>query len=384
MILRDILGIVFLGFCGILNAQDLPHPKHNLRYHFLHFDYPFNTKVDKNITKCISEKYHPIGSDTFKFFLKVEEQLGYDTIRANGVEFYMSPFYIQRHEVSNKEYKDFLNDSNCAQRKSQKISQQWLMPETNIWGSNVNYQDPENPYNKWYFAHQAYNDYPVVGVSQFQATEYCNWLESKLNESLKSSIPDGYRIEVDLPTAAEFYASVDACILKPTIEKRNKNTRFSSPVFEYIFEQAPANSLNYKGSMTDRMAVLQKNKMIPMSVNQILPEGFPQVHHLLGNVSEWTSTRAFGHLYNHKDYIYTTFGKIIPNLAETHKQEVLNTYLREEASLKTHFAIKGGSWSEDLFYLDPTSVEFGRGDQKNAFTGFRTVIRLKALKNKDK
>ena len=77
--------------------------------------------------------------------------------------------------------------------------------------------------------------YPVVGVSQFQATEYCNWLESKLNESLKSSIPDGYRIEVDLPTAAEFYASVDACILKPTIEKRNKNTRFSSPVFEYIF-----------------------------------------------------------------------------------------------------------------------------------------------------
>jgi formylglycine-generating enzyme required for sulfatase activity len=71
-------------------------------------------------------------------------------------------------------------------------------------------------------------------------------------------------------------------------------------------------------------------------------------------------------------------------LAETHKQEVLSTYLRDERSLKMHFAIKGGSWAEDIFYLDPTSVEIGRGDQKNSFTGFRTVIRLKASKNKDK
>jgi hypothetical protein len=87
MILRDILGVAFLGICGFLNAQELPHPKHNLRYHFLHFDYPFKTKVDKSITKCIAEKYHPIGADTFNFFLKIEEQLGYDTIRANGQNF---------------------------------------------------------------------------------------------------------------------------------------------------------------------------------------------------------------------------------------------------------------------------------------------------------
>ena len=290
---------------------------------------------------------------------------------------------MKRFTQLNKEYREFLYDSNCAQRKASKLTQQWLTPETNVWGMNVNYQEPDNPYNKWYFSHPAYNDYPVVGVSQFQATEYCNWLEAKLNETYKNSIPEGYKIEVDLPTAAEFYATVDDCILKPTIEKRNKNTRFASPVFEYIFEQAPPYSLNYKGTMTDRMAVLQKNKMIPMSVIQNIPEGYPKVHHLLGNVSEWTSTRAWGHLYNHKDFIYTTFGKIIPNLAETHKPEILSTYLREEASLKMHFAIKGGSWAEDIFYLDPTSVEIGRGDQKNAYTGFRTVIRLKALKNKD-
>ncbi len=381
LFLRDIFFALTFAACAFLNAQDLPHPKHNLRYHFMHFDHPFNTKVDKVVSKCIADKYHPIGSDTFKFFLKVEEQLGYDTIRANGAEFYMSPFYIQRHEVSNKEYKEFLNDSNSAQRKKSKLSQKWLQPETNLWGSDVNHQEPDNPYNKWYFQHEAYNDYPVVGISQFQATEYCNWLESKYNEAYKSSIPQGYKIEVDLPTAAEFYASVDACILKPTIEKRNKSTRFSSPVFEYIFEQTAYNAINYKGANTDRMAILQKNRMIPVSVNQNIPEGYPQVHHLLGNVNEWTSTRAWGHLYNHKDYIYTTFGKIVPNFDEAHKPEVLATYLRDDQALKTHFVKKGGSWGEDLFYLDPTSVEIERGDKKSALTGFRTVIRLKRLVN---
>ena len=343
----------------------------------MHFDHPFKTKVDKNFSKCVNEQYHPIGVDTFKFYLKIEEQLGYDTIRANGAEFYMSPFYIQRHEVTNKEYRDFLNDSNCAQRKQSMLSQRWLMPETNLWGSNVNYQEPNNPYNKWYFAHEAYNNYPVVGVSQFQATEYCNWLESKLNETFKNAIPVGYKIEVDLPTSAEFYAAVDHCILKPTIEKRNKNTRFASPIFEYIFEQTPVNSLNYKGTFTDRMAVLQKSKMIPFSVNQTIPEGFPLVHHLLGNVNEWTSTRAWGHLYNSKDYIYTTFGKIVPNFDEQHKPEVLATYLREEPLMKIHFVKKGGSWGQDIFYMDPTSVEIERGDKKSSLTGFRTVIRLK-------
>lgn len=378
--LKDIFIAFMCVSCASAQAQELPHPKHNLRYHFLHFDHPFQTKVDPQISKKLNDKFQPIGFDTLKFYLKIEEQLGYDTIRANASEFYLSPFYIQRHEVSNLEYRNFMNDTNSVFRKKSGLTQKWLMPETNIWGSNVNYQEPENPYNKWYFSHEAYNNYPVVGVSQFQATEYCNWLESKLNDSFKNFIPKGYRIEVDLPTAAEFYAAVDFCILKPTKEKRNSKTRFTSPVFEYLFEQTSPKSINFRVSYTDRMAVLQKNvAAIPTSTTQTIPNGYPQVHHLLGNVSEWTSTRAWGHLYNNKDYIYTTFGKIVPNFDEEHKAEILATYLRNEESMKIHFVKKGGSWDQDLFYLDPSAVEIDRGDKKNSHTGFRTVIRLKPL-----
>jgi formylglycine-generating enzyme required for sulfatase activity len=79
----------------------------------------------------------------------------------------------------------------------------------------------------------------VVGVSQFQATAYCDWLESKLNESLKSVIPKGYKIVVDLPTSAEFYAAVDACILKPTIKsKRNDLQKYFQKEIDFMYKNA--------------------------------------------------------------------------------------------------------------------------------------------------
>jgi len=378
MILRDILCFVLLGIFSSTHAQDLPHPKYNLRYHFLHFDHPQKTKVDEKISKEIIKKYQPIGQDTFDFYIKIQEQLGYDTIRANGSSFLVSPFYFQRFEVSNKEYREFLNDSLHPLRIKSKISQKWLTPDSNVWTDRFVWNEA---YKQYYFQHKAYDNYPVVGVSQFQATAYCDWLESKLNESLKSVIPKGYKIVVDLPTSAEFYAAVDECILKPTIKfNQKKINRFEPAVYQYVFENMPPYAVNFKQVFTDRMAIIESNRyIIPANVIQDIPKGYLQVHHLLGNVSEWTSTRAWGHLYNNKDFTYTRQGKIVPNLDETHKPEVLCTYLRDDASLKTHFVVKGGSWLQDLFYIDPSSVEIYRGDQKNAFIGFRTVIRLKAL-----
>ena len=377
MILRDILCFVLFGIISSIQAQDLPHPKYNLRYHYTHFDHPQKTKVDEKISKELIKKYQPIGLDTFDFYIKIENQLGYDTIRAYEISFPVSPFYIQRFEVSNKEYHEFLNDSLNPARIQAKLTQRWLTPDVNVWIDKSNYSEA---YQQYYFQHKAYDNYPVVGISQFQATAYCDWLEVKLNESLKSLIPKGYKLIVDLPTSAEFYAAVDECILKPTIKFNQKKTnRFILP-YQYVFENMPPYAVNFRHVLTDRMAQIEINTNVnPTDVIQDIPKGYLQVHHLLGNVSEWTSTRAWGHLYNNKDFVYTTQGKIVPNLDETHKPEVLNTYLRDDASLKTHFVVKGGSWMQDLFYLDPSSIEINRGDKKNAYTGFRTVIRLKAL-----
>lgn len=377
MRLRDVL-IAILCIVPISNfAQNLPHPKYNLRYHFTHFDHPLNGVENAKLTKALHDRYQAIGNDSNKIIVNINDQLGYDTIRSNSQSFLESPFYIQRHEVTNLEYLTFLNDTTSKQKKEANLTKKWLSPDESVWFNPGTFNEP---YRSFYFKHKAYSNYPVVGVSQYQATAYCNWLEEKLNTEFANVIPKGYTIIVDLPTAAEFYTAVDECILKPHRSNYSRAYHFSSPVFRYIFETMPPNSVNFREASTDRMATLcNSHNLNVTSVEQEIPKGYLNVHHLLGNVSEWTSTRAMGHLYNNKDYIYTTLGKIIPNLEETHKPEVLSTYLRSEPSLQSHFVIKGGSWYEDLFYLDPSSVQLGRGDKKTAYIGFRTVIRLKAL-----
>ena len=79
------------------------------------------------------------------------------------------------------------------------------MPDTSVWrGINENLW----VMGKYYFSHEAYNQYPVVGVSQYQATQYCNWLEIQLNKEYRKWLPAGYKIEVDLPTQAEYVKAV--------------------------------------------------------------------------------------------------------------------------------------------------------------------------------
>jgi hypothetical protein len=156
MILRDIVGFLLLVFFSSIQAQDLPHPKFNLRYYFTHFDHPLNTKVDENISKELIKKYQPIGRDTFDFYIKIQEQLGYDTIRANETSFLVSPFYVQRFEISNKEYLEFLNDSLNPARIQSKLTQKWLTPDANVWLDKSNYSEA---YQLYYFQHKAYENY---------------------------------------------------------------------------------------------------------------------------------------------------------------------------------------------------------------------------------
>jgi gliding motility-associated lipoprotein GldJ len=40
------------------------------------------------------------------------------------------------------------------------------------------------PYVQYYFRHPSYNDYPVVGVSWLQATDYCAWRTDRVNEGV--------------------------------------------------------------------------------------------------------------------------------------------------------------------------------------------------------
>jgi formylglycine-generating enzyme required for sulfatase activity len=364
---------ISMVFAVPVAAQEVPIPAYQLKYWCDPYEYPLGgielEKPPKKLDKFLSQTYFNVvnaktGTDVTFF-----PQWGYDSIRCIPKSFKISPFYIQKKEVTNAEYREFLADSNSAFFTEGKISSQWAHPDTNVWlqGDNAFML----PFVSYYFKHPAYSKYPVVGVSQYQATQYCNWLEEKLNAKFKDLLPKGYVILVDLPTQAEFVKAVN-------VSTRQSATHpIQNPALDYIkyWVQSNLGNINMGPIKTLRLADLYSKN--PDFFHLLTTEGDIDLpSHLLGNVAEWTSTSAKGKLYNNLKYVYTMSERLIPNPDITATAEQLQSYLHEDTDLKSHYMLKGGSWLDEFHYVDPSAIMFKRGDYKAANVGFRTVIRI--------
>lgn len=137
----------------------------------------------------MSEKKHiKTIQKQFQFVPSGKVILADDTLSVQG-------FKMLDHEVTNMEYRAFLSDMGA--RKPE------ILPELQIDKEGWAKRFPEGfvkPMDELYFTHQAYNEYPVINISQFAAKEYCKWLTEKLNEN--KSLEE--RIVVRLPKRAEF------------------------------------------------------------------------------------------------------------------------------------------------------------------------------------
>lgn len=90
----------------------------------------------------------------------------------------VSSFYMDQTEVRNVDYREYLNwlkrvfiDQPEVHRKA--------LPDTLVWRSKMAYNEP---YVKYYLRHPSYNNYPVVGVSWLQASDYTTWRTDRVNE----------------------------------------------------------------------------------------------------------------------------------------------------------------------------------------------------------
>lgn len=366
-----VLLLVGVLFTSNLKAQEVPIPAYQLKYWCDPYEYPLQginlNKPSKKLKKFINESYFEAVNETSGDQVTFYPQWGYDSIRCIPKTFKISPFYIQKNEVSNEEYREFIADSASDFFQKGKISSTWVHPDTNVWlqGDNVYMV----PFVSYYFKHPAYSKYPVVGVSQYQATQYCNWLEQKLNREFGQELPKGYRFLVDLPTQAEFVKAANAAI-RQSMSSQNDNKEYD---FIKYWVQSNLNQINMGPIKTLRLADLY-NKNFFHIVSGESKEKFPS--HLLGNVAEWTSTAAKGKLFNNLEYVYTMSERLIPNPDITASPEQLKNILHRDSDLKTHFMLKGGSWSDEFHYIDPSAIMFKRGDYKSASVGFRTVIRV--------
>lgn len=90
----------------------------------------------------------------------------------------VASFYIDECEISNANYREWLYWIN---RVYDEYRDQYrkALPDTLVWRRPLAYNEP---YVENYLRHPAYSDYPVVGVSWIQATNYCKWRTDRVNE----------------------------------------------------------------------------------------------------------------------------------------------------------------------------------------------------------
>jgi sulfatase modifying factor 1 len=92
----------------------------------------------------------------------------------------VASFYLDETEVRNVDYLEYLYWTKRVFRDYPEIYRKAL-PDTLVWRRKLGFNEP---YVDYYFRHPSYYEYPVVGVSWIQASEYCKWRTDRVNEDI--------------------------------------------------------------------------------------------------------------------------------------------------------------------------------------------------------
>jgi formylglycine-generating enzyme required for sulfatase activity len=196
----------------------------------------------------------------------------------------LQAFKMLDHEVTNLEYRTFLTDIETKEpellSKLQIDKEGWVkrFPEGYV-----------KPMDKLYYTHEAYNDYPVVNISQFAAKEYCKWLTSKLNENKSKE----EQIIVRLPKRSEFIRAGAGSNYNYQYAWGNNYLTNSEGKFLCNFTRIPyANmSRGENGKLIIKngrpeLDHMSDGTMYMAKVKSYYPSEF-ELYNLNGNVAEW-------------------------------------------------------------------------------------------------
>lgn len=91
----------------------------------------------------------------------------------------VSSFYMDQTEIRNFDYLEYLYWVRRVFGIDYPEVWNKAVPDTLVWRSKLGYNEP---LVELYLRHPSYRDYPVVGVSWIQATNYCAWRTDRVNE----------------------------------------------------------------------------------------------------------------------------------------------------------------------------------------------------------
>ncbi|MEL6975526.1 MAG: gliding motility lipoprotein GldK [Bacteroidota bacterium] len=210
-----------------------------------------------------------------------------------------------------------------------------IYPDTTVWIRDFEYSYNEPMHND-YFWHDAYSDYPVVGVNWMQAKAFCNWRTKFKNDDQKSRGRQ-FVNQFRLPTEAEWEYAARGGIEGGTYP-------WGGP---YVISDTGCFMANFKPQRGDYAA---DAALYTVEAKSYEPNDY-NLYNMAGNVSEWTSSSFDQGAY---EYLST----MNPNIGSGKNQRKV---------------IRGVSWKDVDYFLQVSTRDYEYRDSARSYIGFRTV-----------
>jgi gliding motility-associated lipoprotein GldK len=211
-----------------------------------------------------------------------------------------------------------------------------IYPDTTAWIKDFAYSYNEPMHNS-YFWHQAYGDYPVVGVSWNQSKAFCAWRTMYKNGYIKKKKGRDQVNEFRLPTEAEWEYAARGGIEGATYP-------WGGP---YAKNDRGCFLANFKPVRGDYAA---DGALYTVEAKSYEPNDF-NLYNMAGNVAEWTESSYFAESY---EFVST----MNPNVSDRTNQRKV---------------VRGGSWKDVGYMLQVSTRDFEYADSARSYIGFRTV-----------
>ena len=286
---------------------------------------PLNWDVDLFALKESPDKYYVEAIDSL--YIEQEDAVaGIRTFKTEYIKYYYSEFDLEKAARKGANRKDY----------KIKVEPLPIYPDTTVWIKDFNYSY-NDPMHQDYFRHQAYGDYPVVGVKWDQAKAFCHWRTKKKNDYLRGKKNAAAVPVFRLPTEAEWEYAARGGLQFATYPWGTGSTTSDRGCFLANFKPVRGDYAVDGALYTVEAKSYNANDY--------------GLYNMAGNVSEWTSTAYNGASY----YLSSTMN---PNVEDRKNKRKI---------------VRGGSWKDVAYFLEVGTRDFEYADTARSFIGFRTV-----------
>ena len=210
-----------------------------------------------------------------------------------------------------------------------------VYPDTTAWIRDFAYSYNEPMHND-YFWHNAYDEYPVVGVSWKQANAFCQWRTLYKNsdqKKRKQQFVNAFR----LPSEAEWEYAARGGLQGATFPWGGPYTKNDRACF----------MANFKPLRGDYAA---DQALYTVEAKSFEPNDY-NLYNMAGNVAEWVYSS-----YDPDSYEYSSSFNPVVNDPDNQRK-----------------VIRGGSWKDVAYFLQVSTRDFEYADSARSYIGFRTV-----------